>query len=287
MSTHPVTLEKLQANFGLEGMLKIVAGRGGLTCIQVTNRHAQAEIYLTGAHVTHYQPTGQEPVLFLSKQSLFEPGKPIRGGVPICWPWFGPHASNPSLPMHGFARISEWTLVAVGERADGSTMVELRLQSSPATKALWPHEFELYYTVTVGPQLFLELTYLRVGDIRQIEIRGLEGALYADKTQQMVRKVQPNEPLKFTGRVDRPYLNHSAICEVHDAAWKRRVRVSKEGSHTTVVWNPWNEVAKTLADFGDDEWVEMVCIEAANALDNTVTLPGGQSHIIRTTIGVE
>lgn len=299
-----VSPEKLQANFGIDGMVQVTAGQGGLPRIQITNPHAQAEIYLAGAYLTHYQPVGQQPVLFLSKNSYFEAGKPLRGGVPICWPWFGLHHAKPQeLPLHGFARLMEWTLVAVGEKPDGSTLVELRLQSKPETRTQWPHDFEMYYTVTVGKQLICELTlnnpsnqeitfeealhtYLRVSDVRQIQIRGLEGAVFVDKTQQMVRKVQPQEPLTITGKVDRVYVSHTAVCEVYDPAWQRTLRISKEHSNTTVVWNPWVENAKTMPDFGDDEWVDMVCIESANALDNPVKLPGGQRHTIRASVEV-
>ena len=294
--------EHLQT-FALPGTLAIVAGGGGLPRLDVANRHAVAQIYLHGAHVSHFQPRGEQPVLWMSAHSLFEAAKPIRGGVPLCWPWFGPHASDAALPAHGFVRSRAWTLVETATLHDGRTRIVLTLASDPSTLALWPHAFVLRFTITIGRTLELDLrvdnpgeqpfscaeafhTYLTVGDVRQIRISGLAGTTYVDKVRQAQRFSDQGD-LAISAETDRVYLGTSAPCVVHDPLLARRLVVAKDGSRATVVWNPWIAKAQAMKDFGDDEWPGMVCIETVNALDHAVTVPAGGSHHLVARIGVE
>ena len=278
-------------------------GQGGLPQLLIANELAQAAVYLHGAHVTHFQPRGQKPVLWMSAQSWFAADKPIRGGVPICWPWFGPHAGKPELPAHGLARLSDWRLRAVTNEPDGGTSVVLALESSDRTKLLWPHDFDLEYTVRVAARLELSLrvknagaaafifeealhTYLAVSDIRKVSVQGLAGAAYLDKVGGMQRVTQGPDPLTFSGETDRLHLDTDAACEVDDPGLRRRIRIEKSGSRTTVVWNPWVKKAQAMPDFGDDEWPGMLCIETANAAANAVTLAPGAAHEITARIEV-
>jgi glucose-6-phosphate 1-epimerase len=248
--------------------------------------------------VAHYQPRGQRPVLFMSQASSFAPGKPIRGGVPVIFPWFGPRAGDSAAPMHGFARLQPWQVESTSIEADGSVRVSLALGPTDFSRSLWPEDFALRYIVQVGASLDMSLevrntggraftfedalhTYLAVGDVRQIRVDGLAGASYIDKTDAMKRKVHDGAPLQINAETDRLYLNTDATVTVTDPVLGRQLEVQKRGSQSTVVWNPWIAKAKAMADFGDQEWPSMVCIEAVNAADNAVQLPPGQTHTLR------
>ncbi len=295
-------VSELNARFGRPGLVTIDTGKGSLPRVRVTSPLAEAEVYLQGAHVTHFQPRGQKPVLFMSAASSFEPGKPIRGGVPLVFPWFGPNTKDPKLPAHGFARASMWEILGI-DAADEVT-IRLGLKSSDSTKKLWPNEFEAAFTITVGASLEMTLeiantssgaltyeealhTYLAVGDIRRTTIEGLAGREFIDKVDKASRKTQPAGAFGITGETDRVYLNSPDTVTVHDAANARKLIISKEGSGATVVWNPWVAKSKAMADFGDEEWPGMLCIETANAADNAVTLPPGRKHSTAARISVE
>jgi len=276
---------------------------GGLVRLNVTTRLASAQIYLHGAHVAQFQPAGAAPVLFLSAASAFQPGKAIRGGVPVIFPWFGPRAGHPEAPAHGFARTLPWEVESLTVSPDGIMEISLVLIASEQTRSLWPHDFLLRHRITVGSELSMALevvdpggepfefeealhTYLEVGDVREVSTTGLAGAAYLDKVEQFQRKIQGEAPIRITGETDRVYLNTEAPCIADDPVAGRRIEVSKEGSKTTVVWNPWIAKAAAMSDFGDDEWPRMLCIETANAGENGVTLPRGGRHTMSVTIRV-
>lgn len=302
--TDSMRLTRLQDRYGIPDVLRFETGPNGLIRAVVVTPQAKAQIYLHGAHVTHFQPRGERPVLFMSGHSRFEPGKPIRGGVPVVFPWFGPRAGDPSAPMHGFARQAEWRMESATQAADGSVTLGLRLDVAGATHPAWPYAYELRYRITVGGTLEMVLemrnasgqaaayeealhTYLAVSDVRQVSIVGLAGTEYLDKTDGMRRKTQGADPLRITGETDRVYLNTQAICVVDDPAGGRRLIVEKRGSDGTVVWNPWDAKAQAMPDFGDDEWPLMLCIETCNAADHAVTLPPGHHHEMRAAIRSE
>ncbi|WP_258727019.1 D-hexose-6-phosphate mutarotase [Cellulomonas sp. NS3] len=278
--------------------VRLAEGRGGLACVRVETPHATAEVYLHGAHVTAWQPSGQEPVLWTSAASRFEAGAPIRGGVPICFPWFGAHPAAADAPAHGWARTTAWELRGAAEDASGDVTLELGLADSDATRAsAWPHRFAATYRVTVGGTLRLELavtnhddapvtltdalhTYLAVGDVRGVTVEGLEGASYVDKAPASGGPVdarQGDEPVRFTAETDRVYASGATV-RVVDPALDRTVTVAKDGSGSTVVWNPWVGKARAMADLGDDEWPGMVCVEAANVGAAAVHLAPGATH---------
>jgi D-hexose-6-phosphate mutarotase len=290
--------------FEIAGVTRFVAGPGGLIRLEITSRLATAHIYLHGAHITHFQPVGSSPVIYLSPTSRFAHDKAIRGGVPIIFPWFGPRLDNPSLPMHGFARTSEWELETVEQWPDQTCQATLRLVSDDATRALWPHDFVLRLRVTVGRKLQMALeienwsgapftyeealhTYLAIRDIRQTRVTGLHQVEYLDKVDGFKRKRQDAPDVRFEGETDRVYLSTDSICSVDDPTSGRVLLVAKDGSQTTVVWNPWEEKASALADLGSDVWPRFVCVESANASENAVTLQHGESHVMRVTISVE
>jgi len=293
--------QQLQSRYGISDVLRFEAGPHGLLRAKVITPQAQAELYLHGAHVTHYQPRGERPVLFLSAHSWFDAVKPIRGGVPIVFPWFGRLAGDASAPAHGFARLAEWRMESTAQAADGSVTLALRLGEADATHAAWPHEYELRYRISVGSTLEIALdvknhgtrtisfeealhTYLAVSDVRQVLISGLAGTQYLDKTDGARRRTQGTEPIRITNETDRVHLNTKTTCIVDDPAGDRRLVVEKSGSDVTVVWNPWIAKAHAMPDFGDTEWPRMLCIETGNAADHAVTLPPGRVHTMRATI---
>jgi glucose-6-phosphate 1-epimerase len=278
-----------------------VPGQGGLTRILISNAQSVGELYLHGAHMTRWQPRDSEPVLWLSDSAMFAAAKAIRGGVPLCWPWFGPHPTDANAKAHGFARLNEWRVGGVSHQHD-HTAITLHLTSSPATLALWPHDFALALEITAGPTLAVALTthntgaapftitealhtYLTVADVGQISIEGLQGARYIDQTRGGAVLMQDGPTVTFVEETDRVYQT-SAGCTLIDPVLGRRIHIAKSGSGSTVVWNPWIDKAARLADFGADEWPGMVCIEAANAFAAAVTLAPGASHMIRTEVSV-
>ena len=284
-------MQKLPDNVRMED------GRGGLRRLVIRAAQAEAEIYLQGAHVTQFQPKGQKPVLFMSGKSWFEPGKSIRGGVPICFPWFGARQDGRPGAAHGFARLVEWELVSAEQTSDGVVEVRLRLVSNEATRAMWAGEFVADYRVRVGATLGLELqvrntgnqplrieealhTYLAVGDVRQVSIEGLASTTYFTAVGTPRTETEGAAPIRITAETDRVYLNTQATCVAHDPGWERRLVVEKTGSDATVVWNPWIAKAKAMPDFGDDEWPSMLCIETCNVRQHAVTIPSGQSHVM-------
>jgi D-hexose-6-phosphate mutarotase len=279
-------------------------GAGGLSRVRVTGPRADAELYLQGAHLTRWHPHGGAPVLFLSERAVYAPGKAIRGGVPLIFPWFGAHASDRQAPMHGFARSRPWRLVTSGPGADGAVVLELALEDDETTRALWPPAFGARYRVSAGDTLHMALevvnrspapvtfeaalhTYLAVGDVRAVAITGLEQTPYIDKVDGMTRKRHGVEPLRISGETDRVFLGTTSRCVVDDRALDRRLLVDKSGSGSTVVWNPWSTKGAGIADLEPDDWRRMVCVETANAADDAVTLAPGGRHVMTATVRVE
>jgi glucose-6-phosphate 1-epimerase len=287
--------------------VRLEKGSGGLERVVLTTPAGEAHVYLQGAQVTHFQPAGARPVLWVSRKSHFEggrPGKPIRGGVPVCFPWFGPKANAPSAPMHGVARLLPWTLSGGDVDEKGRVRASLRLDSDDYTRGLYPNDFSATYRVAAGAELTMELTvrntgatpmvfeealhtYFAVGDSRRIGVAGLEGAPYLDKVDAFARKRGEEGPIAITGETDRVYPGAGGTVTIVDPEWRRRVVVRKSSSATTVVWNPWVDKARAMADFGDDEWREMLCVESANTGDDRVTLAPGATHVLTTTVAVE
>lgn len=280
-------------------------GHGGLPYLHVATASCTAGLYLHGAHLCHWQPAGHpHPVLWMSDKSRFEPGQPIRGGVPICFPWFGPKAGDPAAPAHGVARIRPWTLEGVEAHGDGSIGVRLTLAADEDARRLVPHDLALAYELRLGGTLSMTLTvanpgaapltfeealhtYLAVSDVRQVAVTGLAGAAYIDKTDGARRKAQAEEAVTIAAETDRLYLDTQAEILVADPGMRRQITIGKTGSRSSVVWNPWVAKSRKMPDFGDEEWPGMLCVETANAADNAVTLAPGRSHAMTATIGVE
>jgi D-hexose-6-phosphate mutarotase len=296
-------IDQLNRDFGIEGQVEFEIGREGFPRAAITNAFARAEIYLHGAHVTAFQPRGTNPVLWMSDVALFASGKAIRGGIPVVWPWFGPHPTDAALPQHGFARTSEWTVCATNELPDKRTELRLELRDDDAARTLWPHRFVLELRVVLGTALTVGLctrntgdetvrvggalhTYFHVADINGVSIEGLGGREYIDRLD--ANRVKREEgTISISEEVDRVYLDTTDECVVDDPALRRKIHVAKTGSRTTVVWNPWVDKARRMADFPDEGYRKMVCVETTNTADDVYYVPPGGEHTLSQTVSVE
>lgn len=295
-------LSALNDHFAIPGVLRFNEAHG-LQWVQITMPEAYATVCLQGAHITHWQPTGQAPVLFLSRKTDLIPSKPIRGGVPIAFPWFATdansnrHNGSPG-PSHGFARIQPWN-VAFAALSGVNLHLTLTLGSTQLSRDLGFDRFRLAYQITVGRSLKLQLTvandaeiplhfeealhtYFAVADVHEVSVIGLEPTAFIDKADGMREKSAAHAPLTFAGVTDRVYLNTSAVCEIHDQLDHRIITNAKTNSETTVVFNPWRE----MPDLGPDEWHHMLCVETANTGANAITLQPRSAHTMQTEITV-
>ncbi|MFZ5523655.1 MAG: D-hexose-6-phosphate mutarotase [Pseudomonadota bacterium] len=293
-----ITAQQLNTQFGIDGQLSFREDASGLVVAEIDNEKATAALCMQGAHLMSWRPKSQAvPVVWLSRDAKLAVGKSIRGGAPVCWPWFGAHASESGFPGHGFARTVPWQVVESGSEPDGATRLTLRLMESDKTRAQWPHDSRLDLTVIVGETLRMELvtentgtvgfvigealhTYLQVSDIGAVRVTGLDGCDYWDKVGSSTLRKQSGA-IAFSGETDRVYINTAAACVIEDEKLKRRIHINKSGSLSTVVWTPWTEKAAKMGDMGQpDGWREMVCVESANAIENVVKVAAGTLHTL-------
>ncbi|HYE04412.1 MAG TPA: D-hexose-6-phosphate mutarotase [Planctomycetota bacterium] len=283
--------------FAAEGVV-IDRGPGGLPRVAIDRGGATGEVFLHGATVTRWRAPGAAEVLWVSGSSRWQADAPIRGGIPVCFPWFGPHPTRGDLPAHGFARVRAWTLVVVEPLAVGAR-VALELGDDAATRALWPHRFRLRLEATFARELTVALTgtvdggevacdaalhtYLAVADVRRVALHGLAGMTFIDKVRAAERQVEGEAPLRIAGETDRVYLGTDRAVRLDDPSARRSLSFTPAGAGATVVWNPWIDKAKRMPDFGDDEWPGMICVETANAADAGWRL-GATPRTMRVTI---
>jgi glucose-6-phosphate 1-epimerase len=271
----------------------------GYPIYEIQHPTATARVALQGAHVMEWTPAGEQPVLYLSPEAFLRPGKPIRGGVPVCWPWFGsPPESTP--PAHGCVRTLPWDLLSSEERAD-EVMLVFALEENAATLALWPHPFRLEFTLRIGASLDMALrmintsnvtvpltsalhTYFAVGEICETTVSGLQGASYMDTVGTLTIRQQAGN-IGFAEEVDRIYAS-SAPVRIHDGKRDRTISITSRGSNTSVVWNPWIAKSKRLNDLPDEDYHRFLCVETANAWQDVIQLPPGASHTLGTNISV-
>lgn len=299
-STH---VDGLNRRFGVAGVAEIVAGDGGLPLVRITSAAATAEVSLYGAQVLQWRPADAEEVLFLSERSRWEAGAAIRGGIPVCFPWFRDKADDAKAPKHGFVRTKEWRLDSLRADEDGTVTLVCVTSSDEETRRWWPHEFLLAYRMRVGRTLRLELsvvnrgtsavrfeealhTYFHVGDVREVRVRGLDGARYLDNMDGNRSKTQ-EDALEIATQTDNAYMDTGAAVEVIDRALHRRLRTEKMNSASTVVWNPWQEGAAGMPDMAPDAWQQMLCVEASNVLGCAAQLGPGEEHTMRATLAVD
>lgn len=297
-----MNLAQLNEHFGLPGVLAFHATASGLVHADITTPQSTATVYLQGAHVAAWQPKGQQPVIFVSRKSDFAPGKPIRGGVPIAFPWFAARHDGKPGPSHGFARIQDWTL-AFAALAGEDLHMTFTLGPTEISRNLGYDNFRMAYQLTIGRTLTMQLTvvndasvplvfeealhtYYAVADIHEVTVNGLEGVAYLDKNDNLQSKMQ-HGAITITEPTDRVYLNTTSPCVLHDTGSKRKITITKSGSNTTVVWNPWESGAAKIPDLDPTEWHEFLAVETVNAAANAVTLAPGSQHVMEAHVSVE
>ncbi|MCC4790213.1 D-hexose-6-phosphate mutarotase [Vibrio splendidus] len=269
----------------------------GVKLVRVIHDKANAAISLFGGHVVSFQPQGQQDLIWMSQQAKFDGKTALRGGIPVCWPWFGRIAA----PAHGFARSSEWQLVEHRE-SEAGVIVSLGLKPNEETLAVWPHQFDARLNVEIGDQLKVTLdvkntdsqpwtfsgalhTYLNVGDIHNTTTTGM-GAEYIDSLQGG-KICQGGSELALTDTIDRVYTQPEAQIFVADKKLDRTLTVENHGHNSAVLWNPWAEGATAMGDMQDDGYLTMMCVEStlhAPSLEAGKTLQPGESHQLITVI---
>jgi len=279
------------------GISKVMLGKEqgegqGLPGLLIENPHCRATVALQGAQILDFQAAGQRPLLWLSERALLTPGKAIRGGIPLCFPWFGSHPQDASKPAHGFARNREWQLSAASLGEQGHTLV-FTLNADAATRALWPHDFRAELHMELGQTLCLSLhvhntgaqpfsftfafhSYFPVADIRQVCVEGLDGSRCIDQLA-ATRTPQPyGGPVTFAGETDRIYLAARGDYRIIDMVSGGETRIKAPGCRSAIVWNPWAEKTARLGDMHPEGWQGMVCVECGNVESDRVTVGAGQ-----------
>ncbi|MCR4507978.1 D-hexose-6-phosphate mutarotase [Pseudomonas sp. GLN_6] len=284
-----------------------------LTCWRV--RHGANELLISqqGAQILSYQQDDQPPLIWLSEQAAYKRGQGVRGGVPVCWPWFGNLQRNPqavqamhrqpdAAPAHGLVRSLDWQLQGIDQHDDG---VQLEFSYNSTTHPLndWPHAAELRLSIRLDERLHIQLSsrnlgdtplaisqalhsYFAVSDIRHVAVEGLHGCRYIETLEDWQQR-QQDGLLTFSGETDRIYLDTPAQLSILDHAWQRRIQLHSGGSNSAVLWNPWIDKAQRLSQFASDAWQGMLCIEHANVMDDIRVLNAGQQHQLNLSLWAE
>ena len=298
-----IDIDELEDKFSIEGELGFAELENDLIFITVSNKYADADICLYGGHVTSFKPRNSMEILWMSPDSNFEVGKAIRGGIPVCFPWFGPHKTDPEKPQHGFARLMYWDMLETTILPSGETMVRLQLCSSEVTKTYWPHDFCAELTVVVGTTLAVALkvtntsdvpfeytsalhSYYYLSAIDNIAVTGLEGITYYNQNTGE-NGVQDESLLQINEPLTRHYLDTETPVVIEDSIFRRQIKVDKSGSKVTTVWNPGEETCAKIDDLPDDAWETFVCVEAVNAFDDVILLAPHELHETSAIIGLE
>ncbi|BCA31557.1 glucose-6-phosphate 1-epimerase [Pseudomonas sp. SLBN-26] len=276
-----------------------------LACWRVLTAEAELLVAQQGAQVLSYRRHGEQPLIWLSEQAGYQRGQSVRGGVPVCWPWFGDLRRNPdavqacypgdgNAPAHGLVRGLDWELDGV-EALDGEVQLRFSLDTRRQPLPGWPHAARLGLTLRLDAQrLHLALdtenlgdaplaisqalhTYFAVSDIHQARVEGLDGCDYIETLDGWSRRRQAGD-VAFSGETDRIYLGVPRRVAIHDAGWNRRVVLEAEGSSSAVVWNPWIDKSTRLSQFAPDAWQRMLCIETAQVMDDVLHLAPGARH---------
>lgn len=292
-----MSIEQLNAEHGIAGTVEFIEGNGGLVMIQVNTPKAKALISTHAGQVLSYQPAGEEDLFFLSNKAFYQDGKAIKGGAPICWPWFGPDPEGKGRPGHGFVRNRPWNVIGTETLGNGDIKVTLGLDDTAETREIWPQNFSLRQEIVIGDSLNLALvtrntgselfsitqgfhTYFKVGDITQTSVLGLQDCAYIDKVDNSTEKKQGGE-VTIAGEVDRIYNDVSNTLIIDDKALNRCIQILSQGNKTAVVWNPWEKISKEMADLEDADYQRFICVETTNAASDVIGIaPGSEFRLV-------
>jgi len=300
----PMTdIDKLDDKFSIEGELGFAQLEDELVFATVSNKYADADICLYGAHMTSFKPHNTMEILWLSPASNFQEGSPIRGGIPVCFPWFGIHKTEPKKPQHGFGRLMYWEVIETASKQNGETLIRLQLCSSEETKALWPYDFCAEMAVAVGRKLTVTLkvtntsaepfdyscalhSYFSLSSIENISIEGLQNTKYHNQLQPG-DFIQETPELTIQQAETRHYYDTESPVVIADPVFRRRIRIDKTGSKATTVWNPGEEACAGINDLPDESYQAFVCVETVNAFEDTIHLEPGEVHETSAVIGLD
>jgi len=291
---HNYDIGGLEKKFGLGGSISFREKQPGIAVARIGFGSSSADLSLYGGQVLSFRPSDGTETLFLSKQSFFEPGKAIRGGIPLCWPWFGPHPADPNQPLHGFLRFVHWDVEST-DSCPNTTRISLVTVSDGNTVEYWPHKFKARLDVAVGERLELTLTvwntgdeawtsygafhpYFRVGDILRVKVDGLDGVAFSDRGPGGGNGVQTGSAT-ISGLTDRFY-DSGGPKTIVDPSLGRVIRIEQRGCPASVIWNPWVEKSRAMADLGDEEYRETLCVEPVRPMSAARTVLPGESDSI-------
>lgn len=299
-----MSIEQLNTDYGIAGQLKFVEGKGSLPFIEISNSMAKALISIYGGQVLSFQPiTAANDLMFLSEKAYYQEGKAIKGGIPLCWPWFGADPEGLGRSSHGFARNSFWTVIGTEVTPAKETKVKFRLLDTPETRKIWSQAFNLTLEITVGNTLTLELitkntgdkafaitqafhTYFQVGDINKVKVLGLEDTKYLDKVANFQAKQQQGT-VTIAEEVDRIYTDVTKELVIDDPSLGRKLVINSEGSKTAVVWNPWIDICAKSADLEDRDYQRFICVETANAAKDVVEIAPNSEYRLQVNYKIE
>ncbi|HEY9769142.1 MAG TPA: D-hexose-6-phosphate mutarotase [Coleofasciculaceae cyanobacterium] len=298
-----MNIEQLNADYGIVNKVKFIEGKGGFPVIEISNEYAQATISVYAAQVLSFKPVNQSEIMFLSSQAYHQSGKAIKGGTPICWPWFGPDPEAKGRSSHGFVRNRLWQMRDVVSTQDGATQVIMGLVDTAETREIWDYSFDVEIAITVGSSLTIKLitqntgqetfsltqalhTYFQIADINQVAVLGLEGKTYLDKVDGGQQKTQAGT-VTFSGECDRIYLDVPSELVIEDPVGNRNIKVTATNSKTAIVWNPGADISANMADLGDRDYMNFVCVETANAANEIIEVAAGDHYKIAANYAVE
>ena len=304
---NPTAIVQLNNRFSInedDCYIRFNESETGIPVVEIINQQAKADISLQGAHVLSWKPADEDEVIWLSDDVVFAEAKSVRGGIPICWPWFGAHENNATFPAHGFARTVLWQVTDTQKLPNGETQITFQLDTrniDGKNADMWTTPTLVEYRLTIGRTLIMELithnlseqaitigqalhTYFKVDDVSQTTVTGLDSREYLDKTLDFKRLIQTGD-VTINAEVDRVYLQTDDDVIIDDK--KRKITISKQGSHSTIVWNPWKDVAEKMGDLGEEGYMKMLCVESANASEDTVSIEPDDSHTLRVVYSLE
>jgi glucose-6-phosphate 1-epimerase len=295
---------QLNQQFGIKDQLQFSLGDNGFVMIDISNQYAKARISTYAGQIVSYQPnSATEDLFFLSDKVQYQEGKAIRGGVPICWPWFGDDTSGFERPPHGFVRNQQWDVLSTETLEDGRTSVVLTTADTDMTRELWHYEFNLELQLLIGSNLEMKLktkntgkqfftitqalhTYFKVSDVSNVLIKGLDGKPYIDKLDSFAVKQQADD-IMVSQEIDRIYQKSPKQISLTDSGFNRTITISSYGSDTTIVWNPWSTSVSKIADLNLDSYRNFVCVETANVFTDSLTIiPAGREHVVTTVFSI-
>ena len=303
-----INIQQLNSEFGITNQVEFIAGKGDLPFMQVNTAKASALISIYAGQVLSFKPADEtEDFMFISDNAYFSEGKAIKGGIPICWPWFGAAPEQENMeqvkrPDHGFVRTNFWLVASVEVSGTGDTKIILEFKDTEETRKLWPYSFYLALEIVISDSLTIELltrntgeqpfsitealhTYFNVGDATKVEVLGLEHTEYLDKKSDFVKVCQVGA-ITLSEETDHIHTDIKHGLVLNDPAFKRKIKISSSGNKNVVVLNPWVKGSAEMKDLDKDDYKHFICLEIANAASDIVEILPNSEYRIATNYSI-